>query len=178
MSDTANVMKGCRSGVQKLMRDEMPHLYDVGCIISHSADFTMNLGFSLTFFTIFCIAASESRSLLIYCVLFSLWNQKVFLNTACPTWLSLLRCVGRYIDQFQGLISTTFFLLLNRVQTFEAFLIGSMIPVPNKHFIFELICILPSMDRFSRLFQKLYENTTCEHYTECIGLFNFLLGIC
>lgn len=26
MSDTANVMKGVRSGVQKLIKDEMPHL--------------------------------------------------------------------------------------------------------------------------------------------------------
>ena len=32
MSDTANVMKGARSGVQKLIKDEQPMLYDVGCI--------------------------------------------------------------------------------------------------------------------------------------------------
>ena len=32
MSDTANVMKGARSGVQKLIKRENPHLYDAGCI--------------------------------------------------------------------------------------------------------------------------------------------------
>jgi hypothetical protein len=38
MSDTANVMKGRRSGIQRLIKDEIPHLYDVGCIC-HLADF-------------------------------------------------------------------------------------------------------------------------------------------
>ena len=39
ISDTANVMKGVRSGVQKLIKDydEQPYLYDVGCIC-HLAD--------------------------------------------------------------------------------------------------------------------------------------------
>ena len=37
MSDTANVMKGARSGVQKLIRDENPSVYDSGCIC-HLAD--------------------------------------------------------------------------------------------------------------------------------------------
>ena len=37
MSDTANVMKGCRSGVQKLIKNKIPQLYDVGCI-NHLAD--------------------------------------------------------------------------------------------------------------------------------------------
>ena len=32
MSDTANVMKGARSGVQKLLNNENPYLCDVGCI--------------------------------------------------------------------------------------------------------------------------------------------------
>ena len=37
MSDTASVMKGCRSGVQKLIKREIPQLYDVPCIC-HLAD--------------------------------------------------------------------------------------------------------------------------------------------
>ena len=44
MSDTTNVMKGARSGrssVQKLIKNEHPHLYDVGCIC-HLADLTVN----------------------------------------------------------------------------------------------------------------------------------------
>ena len=32
MSDTTNVMKGARSRVQKLIKNDNPHLYDVGCI--------------------------------------------------------------------------------------------------------------------------------------------------
>ena len=43
MSDTANVMKGARSGVQKLIKDEQPTLYDVGCIC-HLADLTVKAG--------------------------------------------------------------------------------------------------------------------------------------
>ena len=40
MSDTTNVMKGARSGVQKFIRDQNPFLYDVGCIC-HLADLTV-----------------------------------------------------------------------------------------------------------------------------------------
>ena len=40
MSDMTNVMKGARSGVQKHIKNEHPHLYDVGCIC-HLADLTV-----------------------------------------------------------------------------------------------------------------------------------------
>ncbi len=43
MSDTTNVMKGVRSGVQKRIKDECPQLYDVGCIC-HLADLTIKAG--------------------------------------------------------------------------------------------------------------------------------------
>ena len=43
MSDAANVMKGARSGVQKLIKDEQPTLYYVGCIC-HLADLTVKAG--------------------------------------------------------------------------------------------------------------------------------------
>ena len=43
MSDTANVMKGCRSGVQKLIKNEISQLYDVG-YICHMADLTITAG--------------------------------------------------------------------------------------------------------------------------------------
>ena len=39
MLDTTNVTKEARSGVQKLLRNEYPHLYNVGCIC-HLADLT------------------------------------------------------------------------------------------------------------------------------------------
>ncbi len=43
MSDTTNVMKGVRSGVQKLITNECPKLHDVGCIC-HLADLTIKAG--------------------------------------------------------------------------------------------------------------------------------------
>ena len=45
MSDTTNVMKGARSGVQKLIKNVHPTLYDVGCIC-HLADLTVKSGMS------------------------------------------------------------------------------------------------------------------------------------
>lgn len=73
MSDTASVMKGARSGVQKLIKTEMPHLYDVGCIC-HLADLTIKAGVKTLpvdidqlFANIFTIAAREvSRLVRLY----------------------------------------------------------------------------------------------------------------
>ena len=39
MSDTTNVMKGARSGVQKLIHNDHPSFYDASCIC-HLADHT------------------------------------------------------------------------------------------------------------------------------------------
>ena len=43
MSDTTNVKKGARSGVQKLIKNVHSTLYDVGCIC-HLADLTIKAG--------------------------------------------------------------------------------------------------------------------------------------
>lgn len=43
MSDTTNVMNGCRSGVQSLIKRECPDVLDVGCIC-HLADLTIKAG--------------------------------------------------------------------------------------------------------------------------------------
>ena len=43
MSDTTNVMKGARSGVQQLIKNECPQVLDVGCIC-HLADLTVKAG--------------------------------------------------------------------------------------------------------------------------------------
>ena len=43
MSDAASVTKGCRSGVQKLIKREIPQLYDVPCIC-HLADLAVKGG--------------------------------------------------------------------------------------------------------------------------------------
>ena len=46
MSDTTNVMKGARSGVQKLIKRENTHLYDAGCIC-HLADLCVKAGMAV-----------------------------------------------------------------------------------------------------------------------------------
>ena len=43
MSDMTNVIKGARSWVQKLIKSEIPTLYDVRCIC-HLADLTVKAG--------------------------------------------------------------------------------------------------------------------------------------
>ena len=43
MSDTTNVMKGTRSGVQKPIRIHYSHVFDVGCIC-HLADLAVKSG--------------------------------------------------------------------------------------------------------------------------------------
>ena len=44
MSDTTNVMKGARSGVQKLIKRGKPHLNDAGCIRCHLVDLFVKAG--------------------------------------------------------------------------------------------------------------------------------------
>lgn len=87
MSDTTNVMKGARSGVQKLIKNENPSLYDVGCIC-HLADLTVKAGMEtlpvdidqlfLTYFIISSIVARENKNLMIYGVLYSPLSLMLF----------------------------------------------------------------------------------------------------
>ena len=87
MSDTASVMKGCRSGVQKLIKDEMPYLYDAGCIC-HIADLSIKAGIGtlpvdidqlfIDIFIIFIIQARETKSLLIFGAPYLLRSPKQF----------------------------------------------------------------------------------------------------
>ena len=123
MSDTTNVMKGARSGVQKLIKNEHPHLYDVGCIC-HLADLTVKAGmetlpvnidqlFIDVFYYFFHSSKRKQEFCNIWCSLFT--SEPTVILKHCPTrWLSLLRCVGRYLSQYDGLKS--FFLAVNRVQ--------------------------------------------------------------
>ena len=74
----------------------------------------------------------------------------------CPTrWLSLLRCIERYLYQLPGLISY----FLSCEQTAKVVSI-------TKPFLLFLKHVLPFMDRFNRNFQKSSENNTCELLTE------------
>lgn len=114
MSDTASVMKGCRSGVQKLIKSQNPKLYDVGCIC-HIADLcikaglkTLPLDIDQLFIDIYYyFHHSSKRNQIFVDVWHSFYDTepKVILKH-CPTrWLSLLRCVERYLHQVDGLIS-------------------------------------------------------------------------
>ncbi len=170
MSDTTNVMKGARSGVQKLIKDEIPTLYDVGCIC-HLANLTIKAGLQelpididQLFVDIFYYFQHSSKR-----------NQEFVDNwhsmftsepgvvlKHCPTrWLSLLRCVDRYLKQIDGLVS--YFLSCNEQTISITDRLENPFTKPILHF---LIYVLPCMDRFNRLFQKSSENTTCELYVE------------
>lgn len=83
----------------------------------------------------------------------------------CPTrWLSLLRCVERYLKQLDGLVS--YFRSCND-ETIKVISIIERLANPfTKPILHFLEYVLPCMDRFNRLFQKSAENTTCELYTE------------
>ena len=114
MSDTTNVMKGARSGVQKLIKNDNPQLYDVGCIC-HLADLTVKAGMQtlpididqlfIDVFYFFRHSSKRSQQFTdLWCSLFTTEPEAILKH--CPTrWLSLLRCVSRYLDQLEGLKS-------------------------------------------------------------------------
>ena len=102
MSDTVSVMKGARSGVQKRIKTEMPHLYDVGCI-NHMADLTIKAGMETlpvnidqVFVDIFYYFYHSSKRGQLFvdhwCSLFDS-EPKAILNHCTTRWLSLLRCM-------------------------------------------------------------------------------------
>ncbi len=173
MSDTTNVMKGARSGVQKLIKDKIPTLYDVGCIC-HLANLTIKSGLQelpididQLFVDIFYhFQHSSKRNQEFVDNWHSMFTSEpgVILKH-CPTrWLSLLWCVDRYLKQIDGLVS--YFLSCNE-QTAKVISITERLENPfTKPILHFFIYVLPCMDRFNRLFQKSSENTTCELYVE------------
>ena len=173
MSDTTNVMKGARSGVQKLIKDEHPHLYDVGCIC-HLADLTVKAGlkalpididqlFIDVFYHFFHSSKRKQQFCDLWCSLFTTEPDVILKH--CPTrWLSLLRCVGRYLSQYDGLKS--YFLSCDE-QSAKVRSISERLGNPlTRPLLLFLSFILPSIDRFNRVFQKSTENTTCQLYYE------------
>ena len=161
MSDTTNVMKGARSGVQKLIKNENPFLYDVGCIC-HLADLTVKAGMEVLpadidqlfidiFYHFYHSSKRKQEFHDIWCSLFTS-EPDVVLKHFTTRWLSLLRCVGRYIDQYEGLKS--YFLSCNdqtvKIQSIVARL-ENPLTLPLLHF---LSFILPHMDRFSKVFKS------------------------
>ena len=124
MSDTTNVMKGARSGVQKLIKNEIPTLYDVGCIC-HLADLTalkaLPVDIDQLFIDIFYHfhrSSKGSSSLLMFGALFFFSTEPRVILKHCPTrWLSLLRCVDQYIRQSDGVKS--YFLSCDEAETIK-----------------------------------------------------------
>ena len=101
MSDTTNVMKGARSGVQKLIKCEIPTLYDVGCIC-HLADLTVKAALPVDidqlfidiFYNFHHSSKRKQQFVDLWCSLFSTEPEVILKH--CPTrWLSLLKCVDR-----------------------------------------------------------------------------------
>ena len=79
-------------------------------------------------------------------------------------WLSILRCVDKYLKQLQGLIS--YFCTCSE-QSSKVISITTRLQHPfTKPILHFLLYVLPYMDRFNRIFQKSTENTTCELYDE------------
>ena len=114
MSDTTYVMKGTRSGVQKLIRDECSDVFDVGCIC-HLADLAIKVGMQTLpvdidhlFVDVFYYFFHSSKRKEKFCDLwYSLFTSEplTILKHCTTRWLSLLRFVGRYLTQFDGLKS-------------------------------------------------------------------------
>ena len=95
VSDTTNVMKGARSGVQKLIRTECSDVLDVGCIC-HLADLTIKAGLQALpvdidklFIDVFYYFHSSKRKQEftdLWCSLFTSEPQTILKH--CPTrWL-------------------------------------------------------------------------------------------
>ena len=174
MSDTTNVMKGSRSGVQKLIKAECPHMYDVGCIC-HLADLAVKAGLQalpididqlfVDIFYYFQHSSKRKQQFVDHwCSLFT--DEPSTILKHCPTrWLSLLKCVNRYLSQYQGLLS--YFLSCDEAETAKVrgivARLESSLTKPLLHF---LAFVLPLFDRFNRLFQKSTENTTSQLYNE------------
>ena len=174
MSDTTNVMKGTRSGVQSLIKRECPHVLDVGCIC-HLTDLTVKAGiaklpvdidqFFLDVFYYFYHSTKWKQEFTDQWYSFFTSEPKAIIKPCATQWLSLLCCIGHFLHQFDGLKS--YFLSCDEAETSKVLSIIHRLENPlTKPLLLFLSHILPSMDRFNRLFQKSTESTTCQLYSE------------
>ena len=107
-----------------MIRNECPHLYDVGCIC-HLADLTIKAGMKTLpvdidqlFVDIFYFFYHSSKRKQQFAENWrSLFSSEpsTILKHCTTRWLSLLRWVGRYIAQLDGL--KTYFLLCDEAKT-------------------------------------------------------------
>ena len=113
MSDTTNVMKGARSGVQKLIKRGKPHLHDAGCRC-HLADLCVKAGmaalpvdiYQLFIDVYYYFKHSGKRNQQFGDIWYSFYNNesKVLLKHCQTRLLNLLRCIRRYLDPFDGVL--------------------------------------------------------------------------
>ena len=157
---SCQIRRTSRSGVQKLIKNECPEVLDVGCIC-HLADLTIKSGI---FYYFYHSCKRKQEFCDHWCSLFTSEPQTILKH--CPTrWLSLLRCVGRYISQYDGLKS--YFVSCSEAESSKVANIIKQLENPlTKPILHFLSFILPSMDRFNRMFQKSTQNTTSQLYTE------------
>ena len=83
-------MKGTRSGIQKLIRDECSHVFDVGCIC-HLADLAIKAGMQTLpvdidhylwmFFTTFFTVVRRKKNSVTSDILFLHQNHRQYLST-------------------------------------------------------------------------------------------------
>ena len=107
-------MKGVRSGVQKLIKEENLNTYDVGCISSgrfnckagmESLPVNIDQLFVDIFYHFLHSSKRRQEFINIWCSLFTTEPEEILKH--CPTrWLSLLRCVNRHIQQYDELKSS------------------------------------------------------------------------
>jgi hypothetical protein len=163
MSDNTNVMKGARSGVQKLISHENPSLYDVGCIC-HLADLSVKAGMKVLavdidqlFVDIFYFFRNSSKRKQDFEdpweSLFT--TEPEIILKHCPMrWLSLPRCVGRYLKQYNGLVS--YFQSCSEAESSKVLSIVKRLENPlTRPLLLFLSYILPSMDPFLVCFKGL-----------------------
>ena len=159
--------------MQKLIKNEHPHLYEVGCIC-HLADLTVKAGLKVlpvdidqlfidVFYHFFHSSKRKQDFYDLWCSLFTTEPEVILKH--CPTrWLSILRCVGRYLSQYDGLKS--YFLSCDE-QRAKVRSISERLENPlTRPLLLFLSFILPSIVRFNKVFQKSTENTTCQLFDE------------
>ena len=159
MSDTTNVMKGARSGVQKLIKNEIPSLYDVGCIC-YLADLTVNAGlkalpvdidqlFVDVFYHFHHSSKRKQQFVDLWCSLFSTEPEIVSWN-----W---------YLRQYDGLKS--YFLSCDEAETVKVRNIISRLENPlTKPLLLFLSFILPSVDRFKIFTGATFRGIACQPF--------------
>lgn len=148
-------MKGCRSGVQSLIKRECPDVLDVGCIC-HLADLTIKAGmgtlpvdidqlFIDVFYYFYHSSKRKQAFTDLWCSLF-MSEPKAIIKHCETRWLSLLRCIGRFLHQFDGLLSSFFLVMRLKPVKQSASYAGQKTHSPNLFCFSSLLSCLQWID--------------------------------